>query len=152
MYKVCLVHIVHKVVPQSTGCDLRGTMGLGAAPTARGRERRVVDHSGRPKYVEVAAALRSGIRSGTYPVGGELPSTARMTELFGVSTTVVRAAIRELRDEGLVVGQPGKAVYVRAAPDQYADDGRDTPDVNAALAAINRRLNEVERRLDELSR
>ncbi len=93
----------------------------------------MLDHTGRPKYVEVAASLRSAIAAGTYPVGSELPSTARLTESFGVSTTVVRAAIRELRDEGLVVGQPGKAVFVRALP---GDKTQPT---------------DVEQRLDELS-
>lgn len=81
----------------------------------------MVDHTGRPKYVEVAATLRGAIADGTYPVGSELPSTARLTESFAVSTTVVRAAVRELQSEGLVIGQPGKAVYVRAEP---AEDRR----------------------------
>ena len=55
---------------------------------------RVVDHTGRPKYVEVAESLRKAIASGQYPIGSELPSTARLTETYGVSTTVVRAAVR----------------------------------------------------------
>ena len=93
----------------------------------------MVDHTGRPKYVEVAASLRNAIAAGTYPVGSELPSTARLTEQFAVSTTVVRAAVRELRGEGLVVGQPGKAVYVRAVP---GEPSATTP---------------VEQRLDELT-
>ena len=55
---------------------------------------RVVDHTGRPKYVEVAESLRKAIASGQYPIGSELPSTARLTETYGVSTTVVVGAIR----------------------------------------------------------
>ncbi len=77
----------------------------------------MTDHTSQPKYLWVAAELRRAISAGTYPVGSELPSTARLTQSYEVSTTVVRAAIRELRDEGLVLGQPGKAVYVTAAPD-----------------------------------
>lgn len=92
----------------------------------------MVDHTGQPKYLEVAADLRAAITAGTYAVGGELPSTARLTEQYSVSTTVVRAAVRELRSEGLVVGQPGKAVFVRAAPDAAEPT--------------------VEQRLDELSK
>ncbi len=103
----------------------------------------MVDHTGRPKYVEVAERLRSAIAAGVYPVGGELPSTARLTESFGVSTTVVRAAIRELRDAGLVVGQPGKAVYVRAVPD--AEDGpAGASDVEARLRELEARVRALE--------
>jgi DNA-binding GntR family transcriptional regulator len=73
--------------------------------------------TGQPKYLHVANELRRAISTGVHPVGSELPSTAKLTENYGVSTTVVRAAVRELRDEGLVRGQPGKAVYVTAEPD-----------------------------------
>jgi GntR family transcriptional regulator len=97
----------------------------------------VVEHTGRPKYVEVAASLRSAIAAGTYPVGSELPSTARLTESFGVSTTVVRAAIRELRTEGLIIGQPGKAVFVRAEPPAHDQNGS-VEDQLAALSAFVR--------------
>ncbi|GAA1860433.1 hypothetical protein GCM10009836_45730 [Pseudonocardia ailaonensis] len=73
--------------------------------------------TGRPRYLEVADDLRSAIAGGTYPVGSELPSTSQLTTRYGASTTVVRAAVKELRNEGLVKGQPGKAVYVTATPD-----------------------------------
>ncbi|MCQ4081306.1 GntR family transcriptional regulator [Streptomyces sp. RB6PN25] len=73
---------------------------------------------GRPAYQRVADDLRSQIASGALPVGGPLPSTVQLVERYKASTTVVRAAIKELRNEGLVYGQPGKAVYVRATPDQ----------------------------------
>ena len=111
----------------------------------------MVEHTGRPKYVEVAESLRSAIAAGTYPVGGELPSTARLTTTFGVSTTVVRAAVRELSSEGLVVGQPGKAVFVRAAPvAQHDGPGVDTKlseldiFVRAELARLADRITALE--------
>jgi GntR family transcriptional regulator len=103
----------------------------------------VVDHTGRPKYVEVADSLRSAIAAGTYPVGGELPSTARLTETFGVSTTVVRAAIRELREAGLVVGQPGKAVFVRAVP-SAEEHPAGVLDVEARLRDLEARVRALE--------
>lgn len=77
----------------------------------------MAEHTGRPKYVEVATALRRAIAAGKYPVGSALPSTAGLIDQFDVSSTVVRAAVRELREEGIVVGQPGKAVFVRELPD-----------------------------------
>lgn len=109
--------------------------------------------TGRPKYLHVADQLRRAISAGVHPVGSELPSTVRLTESFGVSTTVVRAAVRELRDEGLVRGQPGKAVYVTAEPrtapneeDSLADQVRALTDtVHAALRDFDSRLAALER-------
>lgn len=76
----------------------------------------MLNNSGRPKYRQVADDLRQKIGQGIYRVGAELPSTSRLMTTYGVSITVVRAAIRELRAEGLVLGQPGKAVFVTAEP------------------------------------
>lgn len=110
----------------------------------------MVDHTGRPKYVEVADSLRGAIAAGTYPVGSELPSTARLTESFGVSTTVVRAAVRELQSEGLVIGQPGKAVYVRAEP--AADRSTGLEEQLAALASFVRsEVARLDERVDTLA-
>lgn len=111
----------------------------------------MTEHTGRPKYLELADTLRRAIASGHYPVGGELPSTSQLTTSAGVSTTVVRNAIRELRGEGLVVGQPGKAVYVRATPDAQPaapveEQLREfTAFVRGALADIETRLTALER-------
>lgn len=112
----------------------------------------MTDHTGQPKYVQVAAELRRAISTGTYPVGSELPSTAKLTETYAVSTTVVRAAVRELRDEGLVLGQAGKAVYVIAEPDSERANAGDiearlqrlTDTVHTALQDLDARLAALE--------
>lgn len=115
----------------------------------------MVENTGRPKYLQVADDLRRAIRHGTYAVGAELPSTAQLMATYGVSSTVVRAAMRELRGDGLVVGQPGKAVYVRAAPaeDAEADGLADlrkqvrslSTAVDEALAKLDARVSDLER-------
>lgn len=110
----------------------------------------MVDHTGRPKYVEVAENLRNAIARGEYPVGSELPSTARLTETFGVSTTVVRAAIRELRSEGLVIGQPGKAVYVRAEPPEGTPSGGIEEQLSALTQFVHTELARLDERLSAL--
>jgi DNA-binding GntR family transcriptional regulator len=110
--------------------------------------------TGQPKYQHVANELRRAISAGLYPVGSELPSTARLTETYSVSTTVVRAAVRELRDEGLVRGQPGKAVYVTAEPDSEPPAGGSLDErlrhlsdtVHAALRDFDARLAALEGR------
>lgn len=110
----------------------------------------MADHTGRPKYVDIAESLRAAIAAGTYPVGAELPSTSRLTEQFGVSTTVVRAAVKELQNEGVVVGQPGKAVFVRATPDAAAPTVEQRLDdltafVRDELASLRDRVAALER-------
>ncbi|WP_226367844.1 winged helix-turn-helix domain-containing protein [Pseudonocardia sp. ICBG162] len=115
----------------------------------------MTEHTGRPKYLQVADELRRAIRAGSYPVGSELPSTSQLTRTYEVSTTVVRAAVRELRQEGVVQGQPGKAVYVTAEPGDGTDADRSDLAVrlreledrtSTALAALEARVAELEGR------
>lgn len=62
--------------------------------------------------VQVASALRTSILAGDYKVGDKLPSEARLTEVHGVSRTVVREAIAALRSDGLVEPRRGAGVFV----------------------------------------
>jgi GntR family transcriptional regulator len=71
----------------------------------------------RPEYLRIADALREQIRDGTYPSGAKLPSERELRERFAVgSAGTVRAALGQLRDEGLVVAYQGKGVFVREQP------------------------------------
>jgi GntR family transcriptional regulator len=67
---------------------------------------------GQPLYEQVADALRAEIREGLYPPGGKLPSESALTKRFKVSKMTVRAAIVQLRGEGLVISRVGYAVLV----------------------------------------
>ena len=62
----------------------------------------------------IASDLRAMIQSGEVPVGERLPSTASLTERFGVSRTVVREAIASLQASGMVQPRQGAGVYVLA--------------------------------------
>lgn len=62
--------------------------------------------------VQVANALRRAILAGEYQIGDKLPSEARLTEVHGVSRTVVREAIAALRSDGLVEPRRGAGVFV----------------------------------------
>ena len=69
----------------------------------------------RPKLFEtVVQALRSQILAGEFGVGEKLPTESRMTEIFGVSRTVVREAIAALAADGMVQPRQGAGVFVMA--------------------------------------
>jgi ribosomal protein S25 len=74
-----------------------------------------------PAFKVVAAELRAKIVSGELETGGQLPSASQLRETYGVSGTVVRDALSELRHEGLIVSQIGKGVFVAEQNDRYQD-------------------------------
>ena len=63
-------------------------------------------------YAQVADALREDIRAGRYGPGDRLPSEREMVERFQVSAGSVRAALVQLRTEGLIVSYQGRGVFV----------------------------------------
>ncbi|MBO0846334.1 MAG: GntR family transcriptional regulator [Nocardioides sp.] len=65
---------------------------------------------------QIAGALRDDIRSGLLPEGARLPSTAQLTERFGVAYQTARQAINSLKAEGLVEGHVGRGVFVKQRP------------------------------------
>lgn len=64
-------------------------------------------------YGQIAQDFRKQIRAGKLKAGDKIPSTADLMARYGVSNNVVRAAIAELKSEGLLRGHPGKGVYVQ---------------------------------------
>jgi GntR family transcriptional regulator len=76
---------------------------------------------------------------------------AQLRQRYGVSNTVVRDALNELRRDGLVVGQQGKGVFVRPASQSAApangDGGDDSAEIRRELADLQRRVGALESRL-----
>ncbi|WEX89627.1 FadR family transcriptional regulator [Sinorhizobium garamanticum] len=71
----------------------------------------------KPKLSErVASALRQQVLKGEIPPGQKLPTESRMSEIFGVSRTVVREAIATLAADGLVEARQGAGVFVKDHP------------------------------------
>lgn len=66
------------------------------------------------RYARVAQALLADISGGRYPVGSRIPTEAELGARFSVSRHTVRAAIRYLRDRGLVTARAGIGTTVRA--------------------------------------
>lgn len=62
---------------------------------------------------QVVRALAERIKSGEYPKGSKLPTEKALIDELGVSRTVIREAIANLRASGLVSIQHGIGVFVR---------------------------------------
>lgn len=81
---------------------------------------------------QIADDLRDLIVSSRIVPGEKLPSEAALVEHYGVARMTVRQAIQELRNEGLVVAEHGRGVFVRqsapvrrVASDRFARRHRD---------------------------
>jgi DNA-binding FadR family transcriptional regulator len=70
----------------------------------------------RAPYLQVADALRAEIVSGRLAPGAQLPSRASLSATYGVAQMTVQSALRVLRDEGWIVSQQGRGVFVRHRP------------------------------------
>src|SRR3954447_14096511 len=77
-------------------CRTRGN----AMPTAPAEYRRIADE------------LTAQIREGRLTPGTKLPSTAALAGQYGVSVATAYRAVSLLHDRDLVVGRPGRGVYV----------------------------------------
>ncbi|MGK3107953.1 GntR family transcriptional regulator [Streptomyces sp. WAC05858] len=65
---------------------------------------------------QIAAYLRDGILSGEFPPGSKLPSSRKLTEMFGAASQTIRNAIITLEKERLAYSRQGSGVIVRAHP------------------------------------
>jgi GntR family transcriptional regulator len=64
----------------------------------------------------MADDLRVKITSGELPPGGRLPSERMLVEEYGIAPATARQAVNQLKVEGLVVGFPGRGVFVKEQP------------------------------------
>ncbi len=65
-----------------------------------------------PLWMQLMRALRATIESGEFGADRPLPSEAELTDMFGVSRTVVREALRELVQQGLIYKIKGRGAFV----------------------------------------
>lgn len=96
----------------------------------------------RPKErlsAKVADALRHEIAEGRVKPGDRLPSESRLTEIHGVSRTVVREAIATLSFEGLVEARKGAGVF--------AQEARGGPFVNLDVGRVSSIIELLELRI-----
>lgn len=68
----------------------------------------------RPALAErIYHLIRGRISNGDYPANQKLPPEKTLSEEFGVSRPVVRAALERLREQGLIHSRQGAGSYVR---------------------------------------
>lgn len=100
----------------------------------------MVDTQPGPAYRRLADDLRAQIANGQLPVDSAIPSASQLVKKYEVSTTVVRDALKLLRDEGLVYGQPGKGVYVRSTPEESERERLELRTVADGLEEVREQL------------
>ncbi|MGW0435328.1 GntR family transcriptional regulator [Micromonospora sp. NPDC003197] len=67
-------------------------------------------------YVNIAADLTARIEAGEYEPGSKLPSYTQLADLYSVSFSTAARAVALLRDRGVVIGSPGRGVFVAERP------------------------------------
>ena len=64
-------------------------------------------------YSDIAADITARIKAGEYEPGAKLPSYTQLADLYTVSFSTAARAVALLRDRGVVVGAPGRGVFVK---------------------------------------
>lgn len=75
-------------------------------------------HAQQHMYLQLAARIREAIDDGRLEPGEKVPSEKKLMDATGMSREMVRDAITELVNEGLVVKRHGAATRVTEAPPQ----------------------------------
>lgn len=84
--------------------------------------------------------IAAGITDGRWPPGSQLPSYRDLAVSWGVGIGPVQRAIRDLRDRGILRGEPGVGVTAIRAPGPGELDG----------ATLDERVTTLERRVERL--
>lgn len=93
-----------------------------------------------PSYQRVSDDLRLRISSGELAISSPIPSTTKLMEHYDVSKTVVRRAVADLIAERILIGHPGKAVYVKAKPADVEHERVTIQDLREEVAALREEL------------
>jgi DNA-binding GntR family transcriptional regulator len=107
----------------------------------------VNEHVG-PSYQHVADDIRARITSGSYRVGEQIPSTPALCDQYGMSATVIRTAVSQLETAGVLIGHPGKGVFVKALPEDAEGERRDVETLGAEVAELRDRVAELVRKIE----
>ncbi len=65
-----------------------------------------------PYYIQLMDILKEKVQIGDWAPGSQIPGEQDLCELYGVSRTVVRQALRELELEGVINRRKGKGTFI----------------------------------------
>lgn len=93
---------------------------------------------------QISGIIAEEIRLGRLKPGDRLPTEQRLCEAYGVSRAVIREAISRLKQDGLLVSQQGRGVFVSAEgtgssfrlPDANLDDPEELRQILELLIAV----------------
>jgi GntR family transcriptional repressor for pyruvate dehydrogenase complex len=92
-------------------------MSIGSDPARAAALNRIGTHLVTERLSDrLATLLGAQVESGQFKPGDRLPSEAQLAETHGVSRTVVREAVHQLKSRGLLRSRQGSGVYVAAPP------------------------------------
>lgn len=80
---------------------------------------KAIEHSNLPRkplYLTVANTLQKEIEQGRHAVGSTLPTEEMLASRFQVSRHTIRQALRELKEQGLILARAGIGTIVRTQP------------------------------------
>lgn len=80
--------------------------------------------------------IRDRVTSGEWPVDAQIPSTPELRKLTGLSITSVRRAVEQLQKDGVLIGHPGKGVFVKALPEDADRERTDLATVSGQVASL----------------
>jgi DNA-binding transcriptional regulator YhcF (GntR family) len=130
------VLVVLRELVCSTRCSLHNLVHKGGPPLG--------DQIGQPEYRRLMQDLRRQIAEGRLAIGEPIPSTVSLGQQYGVSSTVVRRAVSELRAEGLLYGHPGKGVFVKAMPEEVATEKQVLEHLASGLADVQSKVDSLQ--------
>ncbi|WP_327253671.1 GntR family transcriptional regulator [Streptomyces sp. NBC_01244] len=113
----------------------------------------MVEWTGKPAYQQVADQLRGRIAAGEFTASGKLPSLAELQKTYGVTVTVARDAIRQLRTDGLAVSHQGKGAFLTvdsAKAARLADPAGAITELREEVADLRGEVAELRERLSAL--
>ncbi len=66
-----------------------------------------------PYYIQLMDILKDNVQQKTWLPGDQIPGEQDLCELYGISRTVVRQALRELELEGVIRRRKGKGTFIQ---------------------------------------
>nr|WTA68219.1 winged helix-turn-helix domain-containing protein [Micromonospora sp. NBC_00855] len=65
-----------------------------------------------PTMSELIDDLLRRIKVGEFPPGSQIPSTQQLSDHYDVSVSTIHRAVAKLRQQDVLVGRPGRGVFV----------------------------------------